>query len=152
MEIYKTIAELPIWNFWEVVEKNELRYLLKLKDYEQLPECTEEQLHELYELWSELDYQYFEYFGIEDKYLNRLKLEKSIIMLEIDVALGKNTLSIVRLRQQKRVLAELNESSEEGLKPLDMLINVEKFMGFHLKPEQISVKKFYSYVKNMVKK
>ena len=36
-KLYKTLDTIPIWNFDKVLTENDIRYLLKLKDYEKLP-------------------------------------------------------------------------------------------------------------------
>ena len=148
MDYYKKIDDLPVWNFWQVIEDNEFGYLLKLENYEEIPEYDIEQLAKV---WDDLDYQYFKYFGIDEKYYDKLIQEKKILLLEIEAIIEKSTFAIVRLRQEKRFLKEMSEEGAK-IKNLDMLVSVEKFMGFSLNPKEISVKKFYSYVKNMVKK
>lgn len=46
---YKSIDYLPLFNFFMIHESNDLRYLLKLEDYEILPEYNTEQLQSVWE-------------------------------------------------------------------------------------------------------
>lgn len=51
---YKTIDYLPLFNFFKVIETNDYRYLLKLKDYEILPDTK----HDLQSVWLDIQNQY----------------------------------------------------------------------------------------------
>lgn len=51
---YKSIDFLPLYNFFKVIETKDYRYLLKLKDYETLPETK----HELESVWLDIQTQY----------------------------------------------------------------------------------------------
>ena len=42
MKHYTNIKFIPIFNFFEIYETNDIRYLLKLDDYSELPEISEE--------------------------------------------------------------------------------------------------------------
>src|SRR6056297_3173200 len=51
---YTTIDFLPLFNFFKILETNDLRYLLKLKDYETLPNIH----FELNKEWNDIQSQY----------------------------------------------------------------------------------------------
>lgn len=53
---YKSIDYLPIFNFFKVIETDDKRFLLKLEDYELLPDVVD--LTELNKAWTEIEIQY----------------------------------------------------------------------------------------------
>lgn len=52
---YKTFEMIPIYNFRKVKETKDLRYLLKLKDYEYLPNINTKYLEKV---WEDITFQY----------------------------------------------------------------------------------------------
>ena len=52
VDFYKSIDFLPIFNFFKVIETNDYRYILKLKDYEKLPKRIN--LSELETAWNKM--------------------------------------------------------------------------------------------------
>lgn len=79
---YKSCKYLPIFYFNEVQETGDIRYLLKLKDYEELPEKYDKRA--LKEAWQEINFEYAE-LGLEDSE-NRLRfsIDKQIKRLEFE--------------------------------------------------------------------
>jgi len=55
---YSSIDFLILFNFFKVIETNDYRYLLKLKDYELLPEISEKLNDKLQLTWLEIQNQY----------------------------------------------------------------------------------------------
>ncbi len=54
-KVYSSINFLPVWNFYQVIETQDTRYLFKLSDYEVLPETE----YRPNDVWAEICEQYF---------------------------------------------------------------------------------------------
>lgn len=150
MKTYDNLNDLPIWHFYQVLEHTDTRYLLILDDYNKLPNINAKKQAELAFLWAEFDTEYLTYFGIDDKFKDRLLLEKTILLLSIDYALNKSAISKSRLMQKKQMLERIS-GNKKSIKLTEILVNIEKFLGFQLDPKTLSVIKFYSYIQMMEK-
>lgn len=82
---YKSIDFLPMWNYYKALETEDLRYLLKDIDYEELPECNDD----LTGIWSDINLELYQYsisknqraknnFNKQKK-INELKYEYELI-------------------------------------------------------------------------
>lgn len=92
-KFYKSCKYLPIFNFYEILESNDLRYLLKLPDYEDLPDEKTINKKQLTEVWRNINLEYGDlqlqdgenkmYFTLE-KQIERLKFEYGHINMILD--------------------------------------------------------------------
>ena len=80
LRYYRSIDFLPIGCFNKASETGDLRYLLKLKDYEELPEYNTEGLQEV---WEDIREEYIEHSVMQNKKAESiLELEHSIFVLK----------------------------------------------------------------------
>jgi hypothetical protein len=78
---YHSINYLPVDNFNSIIKTGDKRYLLKLEDYEYLPEITLEEKEELEKIWTVIEQEYLK----EDKQKKQqveLELSKKILELQ----------------------------------------------------------------------
>jgi len=61
MNYYKSLKMIPIFNFFEVIESEDIRYSIILDNYNDLPEITEKQQEELTENFKNLTSDYSDY-------------------------------------------------------------------------------------------
>jgi len=106
---YKSAKFCPVWNYEMVIENNDLRYLLKLKDYEYLPEY--EQI-ELQEHWENICNEYAELQGSsagENDVV--LSLQKAAIQYRVKHDYVMNLLNILAVNYaDKEVLDDLKKA------------------------------------------
>lgn len=82
-KVYTSIDFLPVWNFYQVMESNDTRYLFKLKDYERLPVT----FYRPDAVWSGICEQYFKesvgakYFQYRTYRLHILQLRNKFLIL-----------------------------------------------------------------------
>ena len=68
-EIYNTIDDCPIWNWMKCMDHNDFRYLLKLKDYNNLPDYDPKVLSDLFD---KLNTEKLDELGYSKELLNTL--------------------------------------------------------------------------------
>lgn len=56
---YRSIHYLPVDNFVAISRTSDLRYLLKIEDYEYLPEIPEDESLELQSIWEQIEEEYY---------------------------------------------------------------------------------------------
>lgn len=77
---YKSLDFIPMFNFYKVEETGDLRYLLKLDDYEQLPEVDTKPLKLI---WEQMGYEYKDISTRESRKSEILDdLQREILLLE----------------------------------------------------------------------
>ncbi len=98
MKIYKTCRELMIFNFYEILETKDYRYLIK--GYEDI-EITDKEVKELglYEIWVKI---FKEYIDLKDDKTIRLSFKKKyqIAKLETKRTFGANLLRLLLIQTE----------------------------------------------------
>lgn len=145
---YKTIDEMPIYNWNKIHETGDLRYLLhdkcRIEPYE---------FRFLLKRWKKIYEEYVNRFGFSEEFLSILELEKNIALLKIEKAErgDENIQTFIEIDQIKleKKKAELNAVNSDFY---DMKAAIESNLGFHIDPKKCTVIEFYSYLKNIKKK
>ena len=137
-DCFNSIDELPIWNWWKCSETSNLIYLHKNSDYKK------EDLS-LFELWEDLNNQYFDEFGIGDRLVELMRLKKKWIIKKADYLLNENRFALTELDIIEAEMQD-NSSSANMAKNSDTIIFLEEKLGREINPKEISVKKYYDYI------
>jgi hypothetical protein len=140
---------LPLYNYRKVIEEGEKRYLLKLDDYNDLPNVNQSQIEAL---WEAIQDQIIDSFGISDKFKQLLRLENEILRLKLKAAIeGDKTLESVAEVKEMQLKKQLNiKTKTQGIEELIASIDIK--FKINIDERQISVKKFYNYLKIMTRK
>jgi hypothetical protein len=99
MKAYRKIEDLPAWNYIEMNKNKDIRYLLKLNDYDTLPDLKKWRIgakiteNELNEISENIGIQVAQ-FEIDNSKLSRLILEKSKSIM----------MRVMRLEETKHIL------------------------------------------------
>ena len=139
---YKSIDFLPVWNFYQVLETNELRYLLRLPNYELLPKIH----FTLFVEWDAIMKQYFELdFGV--KYLKWITYRRGIIEIKNKIIYITNSivvLSVVRNAELIEGIRSLgipfDDSTEENY--YESVLNLSSQLKGYKKFLQIKQREF----------
>lgn len=144
IEAYKSIDTMPISNWFKFHESGDLRYFsmhdifehdLKLKEAKELNAAHEKVMSE-----------FIDTFGISETYKRILDLRSEITWLKFDMLrLGDNTIqNLIDVCE-----IELNEllNSSHKVKYSEVVSYVENEMGFIIQENEVSVKKYYSWLK-----
>ncbi len=135
--MFKSIEELPIWNFNKVIEKNDLRYLLKLDDYYKLPELKDD----LNNIWETIIDEFYNEFGISEKYRNTLLQEKDMAMMELEYALGNKSLKTIIEIKKRNKKTDNDDKFEEQVARLEIHFKIP------IDVRKMSVQRYYTYIK-----
>jgi hypothetical protein len=114
LRYYQSIEFLPIGCFRKIVETGDLRYLLKLEDYEYLPDCS----LNLLEIWEKINSEYMQFSkGQRKKMEVAFTLEKEITRLKIDYWIAQGLIYAIGIDKKGRAdhikdLAEIGYSIE----------------------------------------
>lgn len=134
--LYKSIETLPLWNWQKIHETNDLSYLGKSRN--------------IIDVWLKISDEFVDEFGISDAYRAILELQKDIAILNIDMILDDDPSLQTFIDIKEHELRELlHAPTRQGSSPLTYL---SKWMGGGvINPHLITVKEFYSHLREMEK-
>jgi len=147
MKIFASIESLPIWNFYKIKETSDITFLF-IDEERHGGAITEKEGKELFECWKAIESRFITSFGLNDKFINRLILEQKILLLELDVAIKKDSISKSRLNIELDKLRQADEDAPKG-SIVDTVVTVEKFMSFAIDEKVCTVAKFFGYISMM---
>ncbi len=78
---YRSIHYLPVDNFVAISRTGDLRYLLKIEDYEYLPEIDEQENLELQSIWEHIEEEYYNE-DTQRKIQAEVSIGKSLLQLQ----------------------------------------------------------------------
>lgn len=149
-KIYKSLDILPIWNYNMICEKNDVRYLLVLDDYNDLPEkCN---IEKCYEIWDKLIYD-FDYLDLSLEFA-----EKQVLIKELEYSLNpENKILKTEIAIKQKEYERLKKLREKNLKKNtqtfnDKIANIEIILGIKIDVYKDSVKRFFAYEKQAISK
>lgn len=138
MKLYTTIEDLPAYNWFKCVENKEYKYTLvdekKYKD--ELKDECEIAFNNLY-------CEFIDTFGISKELGDILALQNQILVLEIDLSLGKKTaktfLNIKKLELEEKLNVEKPKTNLHK-------VAIEKYLGFRLNLKEVTTLEYYNYL------
>ena len=150
MKYYKTIEDLPIWNFEKVSETGDIRYILKLEDYFELPEEGFDP-DALVDVFIKVSDDLFDNFGVDDKAITKMIEEKDLLILKLRWLSGERTMKAIFNIKNK--IVEERESQKGPTKQSfnERIVMLESYFKKDFDVYKMSVSKFYTYL-NLYKK
>ncbi len=140
---YKTIDEMPIYNWLKVQATNDVRWVLHI-----YRDCPKKQMVILQEAQTKMTNEYIDTFGMSEEYVKILELTRDIRVLELKYMEDGNKvhLTMIEYNQAKlKVLrSRLNKGDAEAVK-----VHVAKYLGFQVNFKQMTVREFYSALKEI---
>lgn len=138
IECYTSINEMPIENWFNYYETNDLKWLQK--DIKQTANKYQKQV--LQEAWNSVFDSYIDEFGVPDniKKIVNLKREILINQIQIDVYGLKYLKTFIKIHELE--LKKLLEDSKEPIKTGKLKAFVDKNFG-RQDPKLVTVKEFY---------
>jgi hypothetical protein len=148
LTFYKTLSTLPIHNFYKIKFSGSLIYLLKEGDLENIT-ITKEDIEELRSTWVALDAEFIERFAMNEEFINRILIEKTILLLKLEQLTTENPLLNNRIKAEEMKLNEGGNLTGEKFDVDKTVGHVEKYMGFQIDVFSTPVAKLYSYINQM---
>lgn len=145
IKLYRTIKDLPIWNWDQVKSTGDRRYLIRLDDYDELPN-TEVPI----ELWQDLLNEYnddFQDSGTIGSFAYEKFIEHQILLKEEVIASCDEANVMLSSIKVKRQMAEKElENLPRSSQTLDdQAIYMEIFFKIPFNVKQISVYRWFKY-------
>jgi len=156
---YKSIEDLPIWNFRKINETGDLKYLFKAKDYNRFMIYRRWGLSEIY---NNIAYQLLDAFG-QDRILEDYEQAKNefmemfwtyqaeIAQAQLDERLPDRTLETHLSIKDREVQQISKYFSKFDSKFFNEVEAIATHRGVHLDPKKISVIQWYAYLKRAEK-
>lgn len=143
LSVYNSIEDLPMWNWNKIHETKNLNYLLKKKDYKNLPNIFKKTL---VDNWLDLNQQVFDEFGMSDKYEQYIRLTKLQIQLRCEKVIQEdrfliNEVNVLQVDIDALFSDKENQSFDQ------VMVGLEKYLGFRLDSKKITVRKYNDYLK-----
>ena len=105
---YNSLDELPIWNYYMMGEKDDLRYLLRLDSYGDLPKMKDRLKMQLAYLY----YQLMESSDLPESHLSKLKRQVILAINELVIDIATNSQDIEKIEKASILLRGLMIDSE----------------------------------------
>lgn len=147
MNYYKSLDELPIYNWRMISEKNDISFLLRKKKNinEKEKEFLKNEFEKIYD-------SFIDTFGISDSYRKHLYLTRDITVLKARLVLEEDLSLLTEIEIAELELRELSSSGENSKSTFnEVKAYVEKYMGFRINQYETSVSDYYSYISLMKK-
>jgi hypothetical protein len=136
---YKSIDDLPIWNFDILCKTRNYQYLLH-DEFAEFPEDIDAD-----ELWTRIYDHYLEVYGLGEDYKEWCKLMRKASNAIGDVYLKGQKWKITHAEIYRQMADKLISNVEAG----DLSVtcaSLSKYNGFRINPAEISVREFNSYL------
>jgi ribosomal protein L29 len=102
--------------------------------------------------WCKIHDEYLEEFGASAKEKEIQELRKRLAELECDFVIEDNSFLRNEIRRLEKELLDLMTQSVQGGSNRDgLMVQLEKWMGFRLDENEVTVRKFYSIVREFEK-
>ena len=145
IKLYRTIKDLPIWNWDQIKSTGDKRYLIKLDDYDELPKVEVP-----VELWQDLLKEYKDNFS-ESGNIGSFGYEKFIeyqILLkeEVIASCDEENIMLSSIKVKRQMAEKELENLPSSSQTLDdQAIHMEIFFKTPFNVKQISVYRWYKY-------
>lgn len=137
IKYYKSIEELPIYNFNKVIETGELKYIVEKGIIDNKASIV----------WEIILEEFTEYVGFSDSYKEYMRYSKKSALLICQAYLENKMYLIAFARAaEKQAEAALGTGKQDFAKLVKML---SKFIGYRIDTKKETVKDFYAIIKLM---
>jgi len=151
IRLYRTIADLPMWNWEQIKKTSDLRYLIRLDDYDELPEIDVSG-----DLWDSLQDEFSEKCGMTesggyhfDKFIELQKLKRDEIIYSCDEHNSKLSKTKIKIKLLEGEIEEIPVSQQTLY---DQVVRLEIFFTRDLDPKTTSVLKWHIYLNEYEKR
>ena len=147
-KLYKSIDDLPQWNWVQIHKTDNLAYLKKLDSYRKI---EKEVTNELQDLWQTIYDEYLEEFGLSKEYIEHLNKKKEIARLKKEYILtgDRNILNLIDIEEAELIDSYTKTESQEFE---SVVVGIEKMQGIRIDPKKITVYQYNNYIRNLKEK
>lgn len=139
MELYNTIDEMPVYNWFKCIEVKDYKYCLR-----NIYVAKNEDLAIYKAQFEALYSEFIDTFGISDHLRDIIELQNEIMVYEIDKVLtGDKTLQFDIEMMQLKLADKLKVKQS---KANTTKVAIEKYLGFRLNEKEVTVLEYYNYL------
>lgn len=146
VKIYTNIEQLPLFNYVQIVQNLDYKYLL----YDTETKITAEIADKIQESWENINTEIIDYMGVPEQMQELLRLKKSIALLRVErIKTDDNSLeSIIEIKEK-----ELQNYYENNNKTdiYEDITAVEMTLKMQIDLQKTSLKRYLSYIKILQK-
>lgn len=147
MKLYNSIDVLPIWNYYKIIESGDLKYLAITNNYGK--DFNYDQKSALI-FWEYINDEYIDFFGVSREMVEILELQAEVAINRYEWTVNKTPVCKSLWKQAEKKLDMLLNGDETNEGVLQkQIFYIEKEMGFSIDEKQVSVKRFFSYIKEL---
>jgi len=139
MELFTTIEDMPIYNWFKCVEFKDYKYCLK-NVYIAKNEDIVTYKAQFEALYSE----FIDIYGISEHLKDIIDLQNEILIMEIDKVLTNDKSLQFDIDMAKIKLVE--KLKVKQAKTNTTKVAIEKYLGFRLNEKEVTVKEYYDYL------
>ena len=144
---FNTLSTLPIWNFFKIKNSGQIIYLLNIEDHTKT-HITKKEITFLHDLWEKLDTEFIDRFAMNQEFINRCLIEKTILLLKLEEITSSDPFIKNRIKAEELKLKEDTNKKEKF--DIDKTVGVvEKYMSFQIDIFKTPIAKLYSYINQM---
>lgn len=143
-KIYNHIDNFPLHNYIQISETNDLRYLLVLPDYFELPEIDKKTDNKLNEIWENINDEIIEYTGIPNDFKEILKVKKAIALMKVKLMMTNDRSLETLIELKERELINIFPKQKQDIN--ESIIALELILKLQIDIYKTSVKKYFSYI------
>ena len=146
--VYKGIDEMPIYNWWQINSSADLSFVLIDKPKKKLNRF---QIESLSFYWEKIYNEYISVFGFSEDFLRQLEKKKEIAILKLQMVVTDDYSLQTMIDIANIELQQMQEDISGQSDFYESKATMESRLGFVLDPRKITVREFYSYIKNLRK-
>jgi len=148
IELYKSIDDLPIYNFHKVMVTDDFRHLVKNKISDKQYAFN---IDKIGKKWITFYDEYLDHFGLTKSHEKVIEQQTKIAILTIKrwEKNDKSMEAVIEIEKQK--LNELTGKKKKDSTFEEDVAIIEKYRGIGMDAKKTSVKMFYTYIKLMEK-
>lgn len=142
-ELYKSIDDLPQWNWNQIHKTGNYAYLEKLESYRKV---EKENSKEFQEVWFNVYNEFMDEFGLSERYVQLLEARKLIATLKLEfVKTGERSLLNDIEIEEADLINEFE--SKDDVTYESVVTAIEKRQSLPIDPKKITVYKFNNYLR-----
>ena len=143
-KIYRNIDTLPVWYWDKIQQTGDVRWLVQTDDIEQIKETEQ-----LYEIYDKIYTEYYDYFGISSDLKEYLNAQRSITLMELDIAVNNNKSKLSLLERKKIEFSTLYGNAGNDIDKL--AVSISRYFKVDVDLIKISTKRFYNFLNTLIK-
>jgi hypothetical protein len=144
MQVYNTIEDLPIYNYWKCINKKDLNFLIK-EDSKMLKSLKEKKI---YNSWLIIDEEMTELNLQDASFISDLIESRDFEILKLDQLLNPTALNNILIQSKKADIIAL-QGNDKIFDLYGSISSMSRFLGFRIDPKKVTVSEYFANIRLM---